>query len=132
MPPAARAIPAGHRKFRFKLFVDALRHARSGPTPVKNIRKTAIGTLTLLKNGGPTVIFDPVAASEIIGNIVPQQTAKQAASRIRLLNMKLLSRETIDSISFSLCRYGSRSNRRYRAPDSATMMKARKYPPTGD
>ena len=62
------------------------------------MRKIAIGTFTLLKNGGPTVILDPVAASEIIGNIVPQKTAKQAASKIRLLNMKLLSRETIDSI----------------------------------
>ena len=44
--------------------------------------------------------------------MVPQNTAKQAASRIRLLNMKLLSRETIDSIWFSLFRYGSRSNSR--------------------
>src|SRR5204863_1657309 len=95
---------AGHRKLRFKLLVDAFRHASSGPTPVRNIRKIAIGTFTLLKNGGPTVIFEPVTASEMIGNTVPQKTAKQAASRIRLLNMKLLSRETIDSIWFSLFR----------------------------
>ena len=92
------AIPAGHRKFRFKLFVDAFRHASNGPTPVKNMRKIAIGTFTLLKNGGPTVIFTPLMASEITGNIVPQNTAKHAASRIRLLNRKLLSREIIDSI----------------------------------
>src|SRR5215470_12656667 len=96
--PEAKAMIAGERKFRLRLLGDALRHASKGPTPVKNTRNTAIGTLTLLKNGGPTVIFDPVTASEIIGKTVPQNTAKQAASRIRLLNMKLLSRETIDSI----------------------------------
>ena len=96
--PAANAIAAGHRKFRFKLFVDALRQARSGPTPVRNIRKIAIGTFTRLKNGGPTVILTPLIHSEKTGNITPQNTAKQDASRIRLLNMKLLSRETIDSI----------------------------------
>src|SRR5262245_15982737 len=96
--PAARAIPAGQRKLRFKLFVDALRHARRGPTTVRNHRKTAIRTLTLVKNGGPTVTVSPVTASEITGNIVPQKTAKHDASRIRLLNMKLLSRETMDSI----------------------------------
>src|SRR5207244_7515143 len=108
--PEAKAMTAGQRKFRFKLFVDALRQASSGPTPVKKIRNTAMGTFTLLKNGGPTVIFDPVTASEIIGNIVPQKTAKQAASRIRLLNMKLLSREAIDSLWFSLFSYGRRPN----------------------
>src|SRR5204863_7677007 len=113
---------AGDRKFRFRLFVDALRHASNGPTAVRNIRKIAIGTFTLLKKGALTVIFTPLTASEITGNIVPQKTAKQAASRIRLLNMKLLSRETIDSIWFSLLRYGNRSKSRYSAPDRATTM----------
>src|SRR5262245_42317225 len=103
---------AGHRKLRFRLFVDALRQASSGPTPVRNMRKMAIGTFTLLKNGALTVIFTPFTASEITGNIVPQNTAKHDASRTRLLNMKLLSRETIDSIWFSLFRYGNRSNSR--------------------
>src|SRR2546421_5683309 len=96
--PAAKAIKAGTRKFRFKLSVDALRQASNGPTPVKNIRKMAMGTFTLLKNGALTVILTPFTASEITGNIVPQNTAKHAASRIRLLNRKLLSRETMDSI----------------------------------
>src|SRR5215470_8850108 len=100
--PIAIAVTAGIRKFRFRLFVDAFRHASSGPTPVKNIRKIAIGTLTLLKKGALTVILTFLTASEITGNIVPQKTAKHAASRIRLLNMKLLSREIMDSIWFSL------------------------------
>src|SRR5215510_2952449 len=112
MTPAPNAMTAGHKKFRFKLFVDAFRHASSGPTPVKNIRKIAMGTFTLLKNGALTVILTPFTASEITGNIVPQNTAKHAASRIRLLNMKLLSRETIDSIWVSLLRYGRRSKRK--------------------
>src|SRR6185295_6063265 len=105
-------MTAGTIKFRFKLLVEAFRHASSGPTPVRNRRKIAIGTFTLLKNGALTVIFTPFTASEITGNIVPQNTAKHDASRIRLLNMKLLSRETIDSIWFSLFRYGRRSKRR--------------------
>src|SRR5207244_11669960 len=75
--PAANAIAAGHRKFRFKLFVDALRQARSGPTPVRNIRKIAIGTFTRLKNGGPTVVVTPLIHSEEAGNIKPQHTATQ-------------------------------------------------------
>src|SRR5439155_20538677 len=124
--PAANAIPAGHKKFRFRLFVDAFRQASNGPTPVRNIRRIAIGTFTLLKNGAPTVILMPLTDSEITGNIVPQKTAKQAASRIRLLNMKLLSRDTSDSIWFSLFRYGNRSISRYNAPDSAITMKAAK------
>src|SRR5258705_6088063 len=97
-PPIANPETAGMRKFRFKLCVDALRHASSGPTPVRNIRKMAIGTFTLLKNGASTVILSPPPIhfgmfSEITGNIVPQNTAKQHASRIRLLKRKLLSRE---------------------------------------
>src|SRR5215471_6748895 len=115
------------KKFRFKLFVDAFLHARRGPTPVRNIRKIAIGTLTRLKYGGPTVTRSPPpihfgADSEITGNSVPQKTAKQEASRMRLLNRKLLSRDTTDSISLSLFRYGSRSVMRYNAADKPTMM----------
>src|SRR5262249_4040827 len=98
--PTHRAIIPGSRKFRFRLLVDAFRHASSGPTPVRNIRKIAIGTLTRLNHGALTVIFSPVIQSDSVGSIVPHSTAKHAASRIRLLNMKLLSRETKDSIWF--------------------------------
>ena len=42
-------------------------------------------------------------ASVITGNSVPHSTAKQLASRIRLLNMKLDSRErTLSSLRFAL------------------------------
>src|SRR5215831_7501511 len=130
--PAASANSAGLRKFRFRLLVDAFRHASSGPTPVRNIRKTAIGTITRLNHGALTVIFSPVTQSDSDGSIVPHNTAKQAASRSRLLNRKLLSRDTNDSIWFSLFKYSRRSNTRYSAPDSAITMKARKYPPIDD
>ena len=73
------------------------RHASSGPTPVKSSRNSAIGTFTLLKKGGPTLILLPVTHSDSTGNNVPQRMAKHAARRTRLLNRKLDSRETIES-----------------------------------
>src|SRR5215467_3932994 len=106
--PTHMAMTAGSRKLRFRLFVDAFRHASKGPTPVRNMRKIAIGTFTLLNHGALTVIFSWVIQSDSDGSIVPQSTAKHAASRIRLLNMKLLSRETNDSIWFSLFKYSKR------------------------
>ena len=73
-----------------------------------------MGTLTRLKNGASTVIFSPVTASEMTGNSVPQRTAKQLASRIRLLNRKLDSRETtLSSCDFALqVRRGGRGSGR--------------------
>jgi len=52
-----------------------------------------MGIFTRLKNGGPTLIFDPRTASDNTGNKVPARTATQATSRIRLLNRKLDSRD---------------------------------------
>ncbi len=57
----------------------------------------AMGIFTRLKNGGPTLIFDPRTASESTGNSVPARTATQATSRIRLLNRKLDSRDSMES-----------------------------------
>src|SRR5215471_13562422 len=96
-------------KFLFKLFVDALRHASNGPTPVRKSRKTAIGTSTASKNGLLTVILSPVIHSESDGSMVPKSTEKHATNNTRLLNRKLLSRETTDPIWFSFLRCGSRS-----------------------
>ena len=79
-----------------------MRHASSGPTPVRNTRNNPIGTFTRLKNGGPTVTFDPVTHSDSTGNSVPHSTAKHATSSTRLLNRKLDSRETSDSSRCSL------------------------------
>src|SRR5215470_7678145 len=104
MPRTYSTMMPGSRKLRLRLFVDAFLHASKGPTPVRNIRKIAMGTLTLLNHGALTVIFSWVIQSDSDGSIVPQSTAKHEASRSRLLNRKLLSRETNDSIWFSLFR----------------------------
>src|SRR5271165_2580172 len=100
MPPRIRtrtvstASAVGQTKLRFTRSNEVCRHASSGPTPVSSTRKIPIGTLTRLKNGGPTVTFDPVTHSH--------STAKHDTSRTRLLNRKLDSRETSDSSRCSL------------------------------
>src|SRR5208282_6402336 len=100
--PATIPIPSGQAKLRFSASNEVLRHASSGPTPVRNSRNSAIGMFTLLKNGGPTLILLPVTHSDSTGKSVPQSTAKHAASRIKLLNRKLDSRETSESSWLSL------------------------------
>src|SRR5580704_14882115 len=97
MTPARIPPASGHAKFLLSPSREVLRQASSGPTPVRNRRNSAIGTFTLLKNGGPTLIFVPCTHSEKTGNRVPQRTAKQAARRMRLLKRKLDSRETSES-----------------------------------
>src|SRR5690349_8898399 len=102
--PAATAPTAGHRKLRLMLAIEVLRQASSGPSAVSNKSNKAIGTLTRLKNGAPTVILCPCTHSERTGNSVPHSTVKQATSRTRLLKRKLDSRETSDSNRCSLRR----------------------------
>src|SRR6185436_9535060 len=84
-----QAAAPGHRKFFRKLSVDVRRQANSGPTPVRKRRKRPIGIISRLNQAGSRLIFSPENFSEMIGNNVPQSTAKQLANRIRLLNRKL-------------------------------------------
>src|SRR4029077_869029 len=100
--PENTPIMTGQAKLRRSESNDVLRHASSGPTPVRSNKKSAMGTFTLLKNGGPTLILLFTTHSEITGNSVPQRTAKQAGRRMRLLNRKLDSRETKESSVLSL------------------------------
>src|SRR5215469_7867222 len=97
MRPAATPAVVGHWKFRFRLSADVFRHASSGPTPVKNSSNKPSGIFTLLKNGAPTLMRDPVNHSENTGNNVPDSTATHATSSTRLLNKKLDSRDTRES-----------------------------------
>src|ERR1700737_5122418 len=90
-PPAS-----GQPKFLRRLSMEVLRQARSGPTPVRKSRNMAIGILTRLKNGGPTLIFVPRIASDSTGKSVPERTATQATRRIRLLKRKLDPREILE------------------------------------
>ncbi len=81
--------------------------------PVSNTRNIPIGTFTRLKNGGPTVTFDPVTHSDSTGNSVPHSTAKHATSSTTLLNRKLDSRETSDSSRCSLFRVSRLRTKKY-------------------
>src|SRR5580704_8340887 len=100
-PPMTPTIK-GHAKFRFRLSTEVLRHASSGPTPVRKRRSSPIGMFTLLKNGAPTLILEPESASDKTGKSVPERTATHETNRIKLLNKKLDSRETRASSWFSL------------------------------
>src|SRR5581483_10571073 len=97
------AIP-GYWKLRRRLSTEVRRQANSGPTPVKKSRNSPMGTIKRLYQSASREILSPVAYSEITGNKVPQSTAKQLASRIRLLKRKLDSRETTLSSCDSLLR----------------------------
>src|SRR3982074_1859475 len=92
--PASKPTIRGQPKLRFTLSAEVLRQASKGPTPVRNRSSNPIGIFTLLKNGAPTLIRDPENHSENTGNRVPERTAMQETSKIRLLKRKLDSRET--------------------------------------
>src|SRR6266478_1650092 len=74
------------------------------PASKPTISSNPIGIFTLLKNGAPTLMREPDNHSENTGKRVPERTAMQDTSRIKLLNRKLDSRETIESSWFSLLR----------------------------
>src|SRR5437773_3790281 len=129
---SAAALPTRAQKgiwiFSRSLRALARRQAITGQIPARVIRPKAIGTVTWLKNGAPTVIFTPRTASERIGKRVPQRMAKAAPTSSRLLNRKVLSRDTKESRRASLLRSG----RRYRSrPTATTTQKPRKPANTG-
>ncbi len=97
MAPAIRPNNSGQPKLRFRLSSEVLRHASSGPTPVRNKSSKPMGIFTLLKNGVPTLMRSPVNHSEKTGKSVPDSTAMQDTSKIKLLKRKLDSRETMES-----------------------------------
>src|SRR5277367_1513343 len=128
------ATPAmvGIRNARLRLSTELLRQAINGPMPVRKIKANPIGMLMRLKNGASTLIFSPVTASEITGNMVPHSTAKQLATRIRLLNMKLDSRDITLSRRASDFRYFRRSKIRITVAAIPTARNITKYLPMGD
>src|SRR6478735_8849909 len=69
----------------------------SGPTPDSASSASPIGTIHLLKNGGPTVMRLPVTASERVGNIVANRMKKAANSKIQLLAVNAASRDSHES-----------------------------------
>jgi hypothetical protein len=75
----------GKRIFLAKFLSVDLLQAMSGHRPVSNNSVKPRGMFTALKKGGPTVIFTPLTASDIIGKRVPHSTAKAIPTRSRLL-----------------------------------------------
>src|SRR3954469_12827353 len=130
--PTPPAIKPGISKLRRKLSTEVLRHEKSGPTAVRNSSSSATGIITLLKNGGPTVILCPCTHSESTGNRVPQRTVKQATSNMRLLNKKLDSRETNASSRFSLRRCARLRTKKYVQTASVSARKAMNHVPIDD
>src|SRR4051812_37087835 len=88
---------AGHRNWLARFFIVDLRHASSGPKPVRNSSVSPIGSIHLLKNGGPTVMRSPVTASLKVGNIVANRTKNALNRRIQLLTRKAASRDAHES-----------------------------------
>src|ERR1039458_1254761 len=93
-PTSTTEAMPGYMKLRRRLSVEVRRQANSGPTPVRKRRNSPMGTIRRLYQSASSEILSPEMASLMTGNRVPQSTAKQLASRIRLLNRKLDSRET--------------------------------------
>src|SRR5580704_19294 len=129
----ATTAPAtvGHRNDLRRLSNELFRHAINGPTPVSSSRNIAIGILILLKNGASTLIFSPVNFSEMTGNSVPHRIAKQLASRTRLLNRKLDSRDSTLSSCDSLFRKSSRLTIRVAVAATPMLRNTTKYIPIG-
>src|ERR1700756_803920 len=97
----AKVAMEGNTKLRRMERSDEERHASSGPRPISASRPRPIGTAMRLYQGAPTVTLLPCTYSLSTGKSVPHRMVKQAARKMRLLNRKLDSRETSDSILWS-------------------------------
>ena len=76
--------------------------------PVSINSTNPIGTIQVLKNGGPTVIRWPVTASLMVGNIVANRIKNGENRSTQLFNRKAASRDAHDSKSFLARRRGNR------------------------
>src|SRR5580765_4755003 len=103
-PTVTTSAAVGHKNESRRLVSVDFRHASNGPSPVRNSRTRPIGSIHLLKNGGPTVSRVPVTASLSVGNIVAKATKNAQNSRIQLLTRKAASRETHESSSLARAR----------------------------
>ena len=105
---ATSATVTGHMNCCTRFVTVDLRQASSGPTPVSSSNVSPIGSIHLLKNGGPTVSRSPLSASLSVGYIVAKSTKKAENRRIQLFARNAASRETQES---SELRDRSRGNR---------------------
>src|SRR4030095_5818438 len=94
------ADATGHKNCWRRLASVDLRHASSGPTPVRNRRMNPTGVIHLLKNGAATVFRPSPTASLNVGNIVAKSTKNAENSSTQLLMRNDASRDTHESSSF--------------------------------
>ena len=78
-----------------------MRQAITGATPINSTSARTKGRMAFSKYGGPTVILSPTISSEIIGKIVPHRVTKPMARNSTFWSKNAVSRENIDSVSFS-------------------------------
>src|SRR3954469_13149051 len=107
-PAVTTASATGKTNESRRLESVDLRHASSGPTPVRNSRTKPIGTIHLLKNGAATVSRWPATASLNVGNIVANRTKRAENSSTQLLTMNAASRDIHESSSLRAFNSGSR------------------------
>src|SRR6185436_7346963 len=98
--PVTTAASDGQRNCSTRFFSVDLRQASNGPIPVRRSRIRPIGSIHLLKNGGPTVNRRPRSASLNVGNIVANRTKNAENSRIQLLARNAASRDAHESSSW--------------------------------
>src|SRR3954453_10804545 len=86
------------------------RQANMGPMPDSSTSTSASGTVSRSNQGGPTLAFSPVSASEISGKKVPHMITRARPTRTRLLSRKNDSRESSESSRASERRSGRRDS----------------------
>ena len=73
------------------------RQASTGPIPDSSTSTSASGVVSRSNQGGPTLAFVPVSASEISGKNVPHMITRQSPTSTRLFSRKNASRESSES-----------------------------------
>src|SRR5207244_1295973 len=87
------AAPNAHLRRVARSGNDALRHAASGPIPIRNTSGAISGTNTASKYGGPTEILPRPSASRNSGYNVPSITVPSTAIKRILFASSIDSRE---------------------------------------
>ena len=105
---ASAATTTGTTSTRRSELQVTLRHASTGPIPESRTSTSAIGVVRRSNQGGPTLAFSPVSASEMSGKKVPQKITRQRPTSTRLFSRKKDSRESSESSLASLRRWGRR------------------------
>ena len=129
---ATSAHAVGKPKMRAAPATVPRRQASIGPIPASSTSSRASGVVIRSKNGGPTLSFVPVIASEISGKYVPQAMTTHSATSTRLLRRKNASRDISESSLASDLRSLARLTMSAMLPTAAIPMKIRNGVPSVD